>query len=303
MNYRNYGTVRPVTLASLGGQSLLESPNEEDIPEIHAIINTFLDSGGVLMDTSPVYTYDGYERLSEKRFGEVLPFRNRASFMIATKTEYRTMDDALRDLERSLDTLHLDYVDEWRLHHLNDFDELDTIFSQNGAIKAMERTLDEGLVLRPSISGHSDPKVLLEALRRFPFQSVLGAVNVADRFIHSFQKELIPYCNQNGIPFIGMKIAGKGALLKKHGIDSFQDAFNYALSIPGVTTAIVGMSNLDQLHRLIECDEHFRQLGEHEMKRLEERVESYAKEVLFFRKGEEWPDWAGNIFALKQQVM
>lgn len=289
MNYRRYHD-REVSLASLGGESIFKSPNKEDWEEARQIIDEYLDAGGVLIDTSPIYTYEGHERLSEKRFGEVLPHRKRDEFIICTKTEERHKEAALKDLDKSLKTLKLDYVDEWRIHHVDNENELNQIFSKNGVIHAMDKAIEDGLVKRASISGHSDPDTILKALKRYKFGSVLGSINVADRFLHSFQKKLIPYCKENDIPFIGMKITSRGRLFRYGGIINFKDLFDYVLSIDGITTAIVGISNIEQLHRLIECDEEFKKLSESRMKHLEDSVKHYAREALFFRKGEEWPD-------------
>lgn len=289
MNIREYGD-KQATLASLGGEGVIKSQEPDDWPIARQIIETYLDAGGVLIDTSPEYTQEGYERLSEKRLGEVLPQRDRSSFILCTKTEERTKDKALKDLEESLDTLGLRYVDEWRLHHLDTEDELDEIFADDGAIHAMDQAISEGLVLRSSISGHSDPDVLLEALDRYEFDSVLGAVNIADKFKHSFQEELIPYCKDNDVTFTGMKLCSRSLLFRKNGIESMQDAFNYTLSIPGVNTAIVGVKNMAQLGRLIECDEKFEELDDNAKEELEDKVEAYAIRALYFRKGETWPE-------------
>jgi aryl-alcohol dehydrogenase-like predicted oxidoreductase len=290
MNLRKYGSYSMVTLASLGGESIIKSDNEDDQEEAREIITEFLDAGGILIDTSPAYSHGNKKRLSEKRFGEILPDRDRDDFIICTKTESRKKDGALKDLEGSLNALGLDYIDEWRLHHLDTIDELDKIFAKDGAIKAMEQAVDDGLVLRPSISGHSDPDVLLEALDRYPFKTVLGAINIADKYCYPFQADLIPYCEENDIPFVAMKLCSRGKLFKKGGITKFQDCFNYALSIPGVSTAIVGISNRKQLDALIKADEKFEELDKKERKKLEDKVEDYAIDALYFRKGQEWPD-------------
>ena len=82
-------------------------------------------------------------------------------------------DGALRQLEQSLERLQTDHVDEWRLHNVWDFEELDRCFAPGGAIEAMVQAKTQGMVRNISISGHTDPRVQVEALRRFPFDSVL----------------------------------------------------------------------------------------------------------------------------------
>ncbi len=100
----------------------------------------------------------------------------RQEMWIAIKAWDRTRDGALHQLEESLSRLQTDYVDEWRLHNVWSFEELDKCFARDGAIHAMTQAREEGLVRHISISGHTDPQVQIEALDRFSFDSVLIAV-------------------------------------------------------------------------------------------------------------------------------
>jgi aryl-alcohol dehydrogenase-like predicted oxidoreductase len=103
------------------------------------------------------------------------------------------------------------------------------------------RAREEGLVRFISISGHSDPQVQVEALRRFPFDSALVAVSVLDHFIHSFAEEFLPVARSKGVGVVGMKIMGYKALA---GLAD--RALRYSLGLP-LTTVIVGCSTKEQL--------------------------------------------------------
>jgi aryl-alcohol dehydrogenase-like predicted oxidoreductase len=92
-----------------------------------------------------------------------------------------------------------------------------------------------------SISGHSNPQVQVEALRRFPFDTVLVAVSALDHFIYSFAEEFLPVAQHRGVGVVGMKIFGLRALA--HVADR---ALRYALALP-LTTVIVGCSTMAQL--------------------------------------------------------
>ena len=61
---------------------------------------------------------------AEIRLGKVVKQR-RSEMWIATKALDTTRDGARRQLETSLSRLQTDYVDEWRLHNLKDYDRLD----------------------------------------------------------------------------------------------------------------------------------------------------------------------------------
>jgi len=92
--------------------------------------------------------------------------------------------------------------DVWSLH------ELDEITLPGGALEAAVQARKDGYVRYISISGHSNPAVQVEALNRFPFDSVLCAMSVLDRFILSFADEFLPVAKAKGTAVIGMKNSG-----------------------------------------------------------------------------------------------
>jgi aryl-alcohol dehydrogenase-like predicted oxidoreductase len=236
METRPFGqTGERFPILSLGCQRIVDAHqcNEE---QAVAILNAALDRGVRYFDTAWVYS-DGQ---SEKRVGLVAK-RRRAEMWIATKTVSRTRDGALKQLEQSLARLRTDHVDEWRLHNIWDFQELEKCFAPGGAMEAMVQAKAQGLVRHISISGHTNPMVQLEALRRFPFDSVLMAASVLDHFIFSFAEEFLPTANNKGVATIAMKVLGFGALA-----DLYEKALRYAMSLP-VSTVIVGCASMDEL--------------------------------------------------------
>jgi aryl-alcohol dehydrogenase-like predicted oxidoreductase len=111
---------------------------------------------------------------SELRVGPWMP-RHRADFFLATKTGKRTGDEARAELERSLERLQTDQVDLIQLHNLVEPDEWDTAHSPDGAVAALARAKDEGLVRFIGVTGHGTriARMHLRSLERFPFDSVL----------------------------------------------------------------------------------------------------------------------------------
>jgi len=162
----------------------------------------------------------------------------------------------LLQVEHDLVTQFPDYysVEEWRLHNVWGFEELDKCFAPDGALQAMIQAHDEGLVRYISISGHTDPQVQIEALRRFPFDSVLIAVSVLDHFIYGFAEEFLPVANAKEVAAdvgIGMKVFALGKL--GHVYDR---ALRYTLGLP-VSTTIVGCSTMEELEKDLEIAEKF----------------------------------------------
>ena len=69
-----------------------------------------------------------------------------------------------------------------------------------------------------------------------------------------------------------------------------QSCLDYVWSIPGVSTAIVGIENEIQLRRNIEIAKNFKKLSYMKKHELEQLVESNQEKALYFRKGNKWLD-------------
>jgi aryl-alcohol dehydrogenase-like predicted oxidoreductase len=214
--------------------------------EAVAILNRAIDGGIQYFDTAWVYS----KGQSEERVGLVAKER-RSEMWIATKAWDRTRDGARRQLEESLTRLQTDHVNEWRMHNVKSFEDLEACFAKDGVLEAMLKAKEEGLIQHISISGHTDPQIQVEALRRYEFSSVLVAVSALDHFIHSFAEEFLPVANARGVATIGMKIFAFGKLAH---VD--RKALRYALGLP-VSTVIVGCSKMEELERDLEVAQSF----------------------------------------------
>jgi len=104
---------------------------------------------------------------------------HRGEFFLATKTGERTGAEARRELERSLQRLGVDQVDLIQLHNLVEPDELETAHGPGGAVEALAKARDEGLVRFIGVTGHGTriADMHLQSLARFDFDSVLLPYN------------------------------------------------------------------------------------------------------------------------------
>ncbi len=103
--------------------------------------------------------------------------RNR--IFLATKTGQRDRESAWSEIQTSLQRLQTDRVDLLQLHAVGDLGELDPATGPGGALEAAIRAKEEGLVGAIGITGHGNdaPATHLEALRRYPFATVLTPLN------------------------------------------------------------------------------------------------------------------------------
>ncbi len=135
-------------------------------------IQQVLDAGINHIDVAAGYG-DAELRLGP-RMGEI-----RDRIFLATKTGERSADAAYRQINASLERLRTDRVDLLQLHAIGDLAELDRATGRGGALEAAVRARDEGLIGAIGITGHGHeaPATHLEALRRFPFDTVLTPLN------------------------------------------------------------------------------------------------------------------------------
>ena len=151
-----------------GGAALAEV--DQDTAD--ASIQEALDAGINHFDTAASYGE------SELRLGPWMG-RIRDDIFLATNTGERDAEAAWRQINASLERLQTDTVDLLQLNSVGDLGELDRCTRAGGAVEAAVRARDEGLVRAIGITGHGHdaPATHLEALRRFPFDTVLTPLN------------------------------------------------------------------------------------------------------------------------------
>ena len=246
MEKRPFGkTGVELPILSLGCQRLVDEEGCNQDQAV-AILEQALKRSVWYFDTAPAYS----EGESERRVGMVA-VRRRTDMWIATKVNETTRDGARRQLEASLDRLQTDHVEEVRLHNVFSFDRLNAMTGKGGALEALIEARDEGLVRFISISGHANPQVLVEAIRRFPFDTALCAVSALDHFIYSFAEEFLPFALQKCMGVVGMKVLGFKSLAA-----DWQRALRYSMGLP-LATVITGCSTIEQLDGNIDLAEDF----------------------------------------------
>jgi aryl-alcohol dehydrogenase-like predicted oxidoreductase len=115
---------------------------------------------------------------AELRLGPWMP-EIRDRIFLATKTGRRDDESAWSEINRSLERLQVDRIDLLQLHAIGDLDELDLATRPGGALEAAIRAQEAGLVGAVGITGHGPDAAAthLEALRRYPFATVLTPLN------------------------------------------------------------------------------------------------------------------------------
>lgn len=101
--------------------------------------------------------------------------KHRSEVFLATKTGAREGDAARAELERSLTRMGVDHIDMIQLHNLVEEDEWQVAHGPGGAVAALAKARDEGLVSHIGVTGHGVriAGMHLRSLERFPFAAVL----------------------------------------------------------------------------------------------------------------------------------
>jgi aryl-alcohol dehydrogenase-like predicted oxidoreductase len=169
VEHRRLGRLgRENSVLIFGGAALSEVSEQE----ADRAIALALEAGVDHFDTAADYGD------SELHYGRWMP-EIRDSIFLSTKTGERDSDAARREIEASLERLRVDRIDLIQLHAVNDLDDLDRATRRRGSLEAAIQARDEGLVWAVGITGHGHeaPATHREALRRYPFDTVLTPWN------------------------------------------------------------------------------------------------------------------------------
>jgi aryl-alcohol dehydrogenase-like predicted oxidoreductase len=264
-----------VTLFALGGEGVLRTHGHT--AEAVAVIERALDLGVNYCDTAPAYAS------SIDYYGAALGDRRNQIFL-ASKTADRTRDGSMRILDDSLKRLRTTHLDLWQLHDLRTMAELDTIFSRRGAIHALVEAREHGRVRFLGFTGHHDPAVLVEAMQRFDFDTMLVALNVADVHRLSFARTVLPAAARRGLGVIGMKVFAAGSLVGPGGLCTPEEAMHYVLSLAGVSTTIIGCRTPAEVDVNVRTACKFVQLKEESMTALEARAQMRQAEFTSYKR-------------------
>lgn len=221
---------------------------------------------------------------SEDYLGLVLP-PYRKEIFLASKTGFRDKDGAWRELERSLQRLNTDYLDLWQLHHVSFQEDLEQIFSANGAIKAVEEAKEQKIIRFTGITGHHEPDIIVAGLNRYSFDTALISINAAD--IHHprpFRTKVLPVTKAKNIGVIAMKIPAYGRLFKPGVLKGMEQAFGYVMSLDGVDCCIIAAETPEQLASNVQVAQAFTPLPEAELKAIEQLTAQAWEDNSFFRQ-------------------
>jgi aryl-alcohol dehydrogenase-like predicted oxidoreductase len=195
----------------------------------------------------------------------------RDAVFLASKTHERTRDRALRLLDDSLRRLGTDRLDLWQMHDLRDARDVDVICGKGGALEAAAAAKSDGRVRFIGLTGHHDPAVLLEAMRRFPFDNVLVSINPADPRYRPFLPTVVAEARRQGMGVVGMKVLAAGLLVREAPA---ADLIRYGAT--HADTVIVGCSSVAEVRANLAVNDGFVAMPPDERRALERKIAARA---------------------------
>ncbi len=220
-------------------------------------IQGILDRAGALgvnyLDIAPNYGD------AEDKLGPVLePARNR--FFLVTKTEEPTYDGTWKLLRQSMKRLRTDHLDVVHVHNLGwekRFPDDKAVFAKTGGTMAALREAKRSGVIRfIGASGHLYPSRFRVAIESGEIDVLMCAVNFIVRHVYNFEDKVFASARKKDIGLVAMKVLGGRTNYtgdddkSAHCLipaEHYRSAMRYALSIKGLSSAVIGVEGVPQL--------------------------------------------------------
>ena len=126
---------------------------EVDQRDANNYVAEAIDAGVNYFDVAPTY-FDAEDHLGPALVGK------RNEVFLACKTEDRSKKGSEKLLHQSLKKLQTDHFDLYQLHAVSTLEDVDQIFSPDGAMETYIKAKQEGLINHIGFSAHSEEAAL-----------------------------------------------------------------------------------------------------------------------------------------------
>ena len=283
LEMRPYGKTGMLTsVLGIGTSPFGAASNDQKT--VNDVLSAALDEGVNYLDTAPIYGQ------SERRLGVGLKGR-REKFILVSKVEATSKQDATWQVEESLQKLQTDYLDVVHIHNVgrtDRFPDLDVLLGPDGALRALEDLKQKGVVRHIGMTCHLRPKRALPVIATGKIEAIMCAANFVDVHNYDFEGTVFTEAAKRDMAIVAMKIlggaSGDGALLSSP--DHYENAVRYALGIPNLSVAIMGLKNVPELKKAVATVRAYRKLDSRETSELTRVGKQMAAE---------WGDHRGPI--------
>ena len=257
-----------IPLIILGLGSRFMNVNEDTGLEI---LETALDRGLYYWDTAAIYKND--QQYSEERIGKILgPIREKV--FLSTKVSTRNAEEAKKTVETSLKRLNTDYIDLYQIHSIIDEDDVRQLGDEDGVLPVLKKFQEEGDIRHIGFTGHTSASAMKLAAEMYDFDTMLIAMNHQQKGSQAFEEQPVPYAASKGMGVLAMKVIRPRETV--NGL-SPNDLVKYALTLNGVTAAVIGTDSTEVLVKNIDTIKNFQPLSDEKMKELHVALDPFYK--------------------------
>jgi aryl-alcohol dehydrogenase-like predicted oxidoreductase len=212
-----------------------------------------LELGVNYLDTAPTYGKPETGFAEEKMGPAIAEIRDKV--FLVTKTEEPTYEGTWKLLKQSLQRMRTDRIDLVHLHNFGDekvWGDHTLVFGDRGAMGALREAKRQGVVRFIGASGHLHPSRFHQALDSGEIDVLMNAVNFVVQHTYDFEHKVWSRARHMNVGLVAMKVLG-GAVREEGGfkVDEryYEKAIRYALSIPGIAVAVMGLENIAELEK------------------------------------------------------
>ncbi len=266
------------TMMGIGGHHADLPQKEEDTI---SIIHRALDLGINFFDNADCYNTGR----AEERMGKALEGR-RQSIILMTKVDQRDAQGSRATLEKSLRHLRTDYLDIWQFHAVSQMKDLEQILGPGGALETAEKAKKEGKIRFIGLTGHFNPEIHLEAVKRYPFDTIQMPINVLDPHFRSFRRTVVDEAKGRNVGVLAMKTLCYGNVVSK-GVAQAAEALRWVWSQP-IDVLISGCDRIEVLNYNVYLAKTFTAMSESEQVALLERTAPFRGPQIEIYKDNSW---------------
>ncbi len=246
-----------VSVIGLGGIPIQRVDSDTAI----AIVQEAHNRGINFIDTAR-----GYNE-SESILGEALEVVGRDKFYIATKSMQRTYEGVLEELNISLNNLKTDYIDLFQFHNVSKEADVEILFGENGALKAIKEMKEKGIVKEIGITSHN-----VNLMDGFVDTDEFATIQFPYNPVEDQAKDVFKKAKEKNIGVIVMKPLAGGAIPKG------ELCLRYIVENENITVAIPGMDSVAQVKENTSVGIDPRPLTQEERDELYNEIESLGTE-------------------------
>lgn len=247
-----------------------------DIAQVSEMIDCYMEAGGNYFDTA--WAYPNSEKTLRKALVERHP---RDSYLIASKcitwSNCTCKEDLEAQLQETLATLGIDYLDVYLMHNLGG--TRTASFEKFDAWEFVKSVKERGLAKHIGFSAHCTPEELEGFIAAYPEAEIIQLqANYSDWDSPDFrERECVELAHAHCFPVIAMEPVKGGILADppqavKDILDEAMPDDSYATaalrftaSQPGIVVTLSGMSTLEQVQDNCRAFRDFKPLDDGEL--------------------------------------